>query len=365
MNILCVIDDLGSGGAQRQLVELASGLKTYGHSVAFLTYHPASFYYSYLNELGIPIKNIRSSNYVIRIIKMRQFIRNGKFNAVISFLEGSNFICEIASLPLRNWKLIIGERSSKPEIKTSVKLILYRWFHFLADYIVANSHANIDLVRSVNPLLNRNKCKVIYNIVDLKIWNPSETYVPRKNGKLKLIVAASHQKLKNLIGLINAVILLEPVERDKIEIDWYGDRITEPFFDESFMQAQEIIKDHHLENIFSFYPAVKNLNVKIQNSDVVGLFSFYEGFPNVVCEGMACAKPIVCSEVSDLPSFFEYDKNLTFNPENIDSIFRTLKYILTLSDQQLISIGKINQMKANECFYKDFIVNQYLKLLSR
>jgi glycosyltransferase involved in cell wall biosynthesis len=365
MNILCVIDDLGSGGAQRQLVELASGFKSCGHSVAFLTYHPASFYYSHLNELGIKIKNINSANYVIRIIKMRQFIRNGKYNAVISFLEGSNFMCEIASLPSRKWRLIIGERSSKPEIKKSVKLILYRWFHFLADYIVANSYANIDLVRSVNPLLSHDKCKVIYNIVDLKIWNPSQTYIPRKNGKLKLIVAASHQKLKNLIGLIKAVILLEPQERNAIEIDWYGDRIIEPFFDESFTQAQKIIKDYHLENVFSFYPAVQNLNVKIQNSDVVGLFSFYEGFPNVVCEGMACAKPIVCSEVSDLPSFLDYDKNLLFNPESIDSIFRTLKYILTLSDEQLISIGKINLAKANKNFYKDSIIDQYLKLLSR
>jgi glycosyltransferase involved in cell wall biosynthesis len=358
MNILCVIDDLGSGGAQRQLVELASGFSHLGHSVVFLTYHPASFYYSYLNELGIPIKYIKSSNYVNRIIKMRQFIRRGKFNAVISFLEGPNFICEVASLPKKKWRLIVGERSSKPGIKRSVKLILYRWFHFLADYIVANSHANIDLVRSVNPLLNSKKCKVIYNLVDFSTWSPSEAYVPRENGKLKLIVAASHQKLKNLIGLIDAVILLEPYEKAALQIDWYGDRI-----DESFTQAQKIIKENHLVNIFSFYPAVKDLNVKIQNSDVLGLFSFYEGFPNVVCEGMACAKPIICSEVSDLPAFFDYDKNLLFNPFKSDSIYKTLKYIISLSDQQLISIGKINRTMAYEYFYKEDIIDQYLKLL--
>ncbi len=364
MNILCVIDDLGSGGAQRQLVELARGFTHLGHSVVFLTYHPASFYYSYLNELGIPIKYINSSNYLTRIIKMRHFIRRGRYNAVISFLEGSNFICEVASLPKKKWSLVVGERSSKPEIKRSIKLILYRWFHFLADYIVANSHANIDLVRSVNPLLNSGKCKVIYNMVDFNTWSPSETYVPRNNGKLKLVVAASHQKLKNLIGLIKAVVLLEPYEKAALEIDWYGDRIIEPFFDESFIQAQKIIKENHLENIFSFYPAVKDLNVKIQNSDVLGLFSFYEGFPNVVCEGMACAKPIICSEVSDLPAFFDYDKNLLFNPLKSDSINKTLKYIISLSDQQLISIGEINRTMANEYFYKEDIIDQYLKLLS-
>lgn len=364
MNILCVIDDLGSGGAQRQLVELARGFINLGHSVTFLTYHPASFYYSYLNELRIPIKNISSSNYVTRIFKMRNFIRKGKFNAVISFLEGSNFICEIATLPIKNWTLIVGERSSKPEIKQSLKLIIYRWCHFLADYVVANSHANISLVKEVNPFLNSNKYRVIYNMVDFNIWNPSQEYIPRKHGKLKLIVAASHQKLKNLVGLIDAVILLELNERALLEIDWYGDRIVEPFFDESFTDATKKIKEYHLESIFSFHPAVKDLNLRIQNSDVVGLFSFYEGLPNVVCEGMACAKPIICSRVSDLPSFFDYDENLLFNPDKIDSINKTLRYILSLSDQQLVSIGNINRARANELFYKESIIGQYLKLLS-
>ena len=39
MKILCVIDSLGSGGAQRQLVGLAIGFKERGHEVSFLVYH--------------------------------------------------------------------------------------------------------------------------------------------------------------------------------------------------------------------------------------------------------------------------------------------------------------------------------------
>jgi glycosyltransferase involved in cell wall biosynthesis len=364
MRILCVIDDLGSGGAQRQLVELASGFISLNHVVSFLTYHPASFYSSYLKELGISINYIKSSNYFTRIIKMRDFIRKGKFDAVISFLEGSNFICEIASIPYRRWKLIVGERSAKPEIKKSVKLILYRWFHLLADYTVANSHANIEIVRSVNPLLSLSRCRVIYNIVDFLVWKPSNVYIPRRNGKLRLIVAASHQKLKNLLGLIEAVCLLDPVEKKLLQVDWYGDRINEPFFDESFENAQIKIRDYKLESVFSFFPATKDLNKRILDFDVLGLFSFYEGFPNVICEGMACAKPIICSEVSDLPSILSYDKNLLFKPGNIDSIHKTLKYILSLSDQQLLSIGQINNKIAKEYFCKDIIVNEYLNLLA-
>ena len=43
MKILCLIDDLGSGGAQRQLVNLSKGFVSRGHEVSFLVYHPADF----------------------------------------------------------------------------------------------------------------------------------------------------------------------------------------------------------------------------------------------------------------------------------------------------------------------------------
>ena len=40
MKILCVIDSLGSGGAQRQMVNLARGFKSKGYDVEMLIYYP-------------------------------------------------------------------------------------------------------------------------------------------------------------------------------------------------------------------------------------------------------------------------------------------------------------------------------------
>ena len=187
MRILCVIDELGSGGAQRQLVELALGFRAAGHEITFLTYHPNSFYYTYLEEAKISVTLITSDNYIIRLLKMRRFIRKGNFNAVISFLQASNFICELSGFPFRKWKLVVGERSANPNIFKSCRLKLYRWFHLFANYIVANSEANMKIVKSINPFLPASKCRIIYNIVDFSHWIPSSEYIPRRNGKLKLV----------------------------------------------------------------------------------------------------------------------------------------------------------------------------------
>ena len=55
--ILCFIDSLGAGGAQRQLVNLAIGLKKRDYIVSFLVYHVDDFYLPILQENGIEIRD--------------------------------------------------------------------------------------------------------------------------------------------------------------------------------------------------------------------------------------------------------------------------------------------------------------------
>jgi glycosyltransferase involved in cell wall biosynthesis len=330
VNILCVIDSLGSGGAQRQIVELALGFKEQGHSVSFLTYHHEPFYNHFLEKEGFQVSCIQEPNYIKRLLKMRRYIRQGEYDAVLSFLEACNFICEISGLPLKKWKLVVGERSANPNIKKSIKLKMYRWFHLLADYVVTNSHANLKIVRSINPLLSEHKCRVIYNIVDFEKWRPTPEYVYRKDNKFKMVVAASHQYIKNLNGLVEAVNLLNQNKKSQLKIEWYGDGFVESYFDNSFKEAQIRIERYGLKSVFHFFPATHNLTKVFQECDAIGLFSFYEGLPNVICEAMACSKPVICADVSDLSIFFANNSKLFCSPTDIQSINKTLSYLLSL-----------------------------------
>jgi len=360
MKILCVIDYLGSGGAQRQLVELALGFKERGHEVFFLTYHQNTFYNSFLDKASIPITCIKESNYLKRLLKMSRFIRQGKYDAVLSFLRAANFICEVSGFPSRKWKLVVGERSANPNDLNSIKLKMFRWFHLFADYVVANSHSNMKIVRSINSLLPDSKCKVIFNLVNFNMWKPSTVYTPRKEGKFKLIIAASHRCLKNLNGLVEAIAMLSPAERSRLVVEWYGDNDDHSLFD-----ALIKIKKNHLEEVFLFFPATHEITRKVQEADAVGLFSFYEGFPNTICEGMACGKPVICSAVSDIPIFLDASNKLLCDPEDHRSIRDAIIHLLSLSNEQLVTIGKQNLAIAKKNFDTDLIVTEYLELLSK
>ncbi len=360
MKILCVIDSLGSGGAQRQLVNLALAFKDKGHDISFLVYHSEPFYYAVLEEKGIAVVEVLEPNYVKRLLKMRKVIRNGNYDSVLSFLEAANFICEVSGFPFRKWRLVVGERSANPAILKSFKLRFYRFFHIFADIVVANSHENIKLVKKVNPLLSDKKLQVIYNLIDFEKWQPvPEKYVFRKNDKFNLIVVASHQYLKNLAGLVEAVNLLNDEEKSQLVINWYGgDRQ-----DNSKIDALRSINEYGLNDVFQFHEPTLDIASKVNEADALGLFSFYEGLPNVVCEAMVNSKPIISSNVSDIHLLI--DNGYIFNPNNGLELSVVLKRLLNLKENELTSIGMKNRAHAMSLFDKKTITENYLKLLTK
>lgn len=355
MKILCVIDSLGSGGAQNQLVRLAIGFHERGHEVSFLTYHNLDFFKKELIKNSITVHCIEDASYLKRVWKMRTFIRRGHYDAVLSFLETPNFICELAGFPFRKWKLIVGERSANPNIEKSFKLKSYRWFHFFADFVVSNSHTNRDIVKRVNRLIPLEKLKVIYNLVDIENYKDSERV--ESTNKLKLLIAASHREVKNLDGLIEAFNFLNTEEQNKLIIHWYGNE-----HDLSLKKAKSKIQYYKLESNFVFFEATPDIKNRMLEANIIGLFSFYEGFPNTICEAMSLSKPVICSSVSDIPLIINNTRFL-FDPNNTDEIAKVLSNVLKLNDIELEAIGKANKEIANSLFDKEKIIVQYLELM--
>lgn len=360
MKILCFIDSLGSGGAQRQLVELAKGFKERGHNVSFLVYHHEPFFLHDIQQNEIAYTCISEGNFIKRIFKIRKFIREGNFDAVVSFLEAANFIATLSGFPYRKWRLIVGERSANPKILKSFKLRFYRFFHLFANFVVANSHENIKLVKKINPLISNKKCKVIYNIIDFNFWNKENYNSIESNRKFHLVVAASHQYLKNSKGLIKAVALLNSTLRHQLKIDWYGDERS----DDSLNEAKILIEKLELQNTITFFPATTEIKSKMQQADAIGLFSFHEGLPNVICEAMSIGKPIISSAVSDIPILLNNNPKLIFNPYDENEISSTLSYLMSLSSDQLNKIGEENMNNATRFFAKEQIVSEYLNLMN-
>lgn len=357
MRILCFIDILGSGGAQRQLVNLAVELKKRGYDVSFLVYHAADFYLPILQEFGINVELIEQDSYIKRLFLCRRFIRRGRFDVVISFLEAPSFISEVAGIPFHKWKIIVGERSANPNILRTFKGYFYRWCHVFADVVVSNSECNRLLIQKVMPLLSKKKNITIYNLYDLEKLN-SLNFERRakRDEKFHLLVAASHQRIKNLKNLAIAISLLPKEKKERLVVEWYGRQMKE-CFEESLLLIHEL----GIENSFLFYPPTLEIYSKMANADAIGSFSIYEGLSNTICEAMCLGKVVIATDVSDNRSLLQNDR-LIADAQSPKSIVKSLSYLLDLSQTELDSIGRKNRAHAEALFDRETILNQYSNL---
>ena len=79
---------------------------------------------------------------------------------------------------------------------------------------------------------------------------------------------------------------------------------------------------------------------------------------------MACAKTVICTDVSDNYLFIR-KKELLCNPLDYTSITLSLKYLLKLSPMELQKIGEENRILANKLFSKNIIINEYLEIIEK
>ena len=191
--ILFFIDNLGSGGAQRQIVNIASALKQRGYNVEVLVYQDYPFYKPLLDKKEIPVTLIDAKSKISRIVRVRKYINKAHADVVVAFLETPCFIACVSKIGHKKWKLITNELSAKLSTFTSRRNKLFNWFERFSNAKVANSHNAIDMWRKYYPQYEK-KYSVIYNPVSIPQEWVEYPHEYRKNGKLRLTVAASYQE---------------------------------------------------------------------------------------------------------------------------------------------------------------------------
>jgi len=360
--ILFLIANLGSGGAERQIITITRLLKQRGYEVELVCYDKTgTFYAPLLYEDGIYVHWVVSKNYLSRIIKIRNFIRNGNYDVVISFLDTPNFLNCIAATGGKTWKVITSERSAKETFFKSLRGRIFKWFQRYSDHIVCNSDNAKNMYLKYHPKYSK-KLLVIRNTVQLpKI---DSRYEPKKYGKLYIIIAASYQPLKNPLGLIEALTLLNKQEKSKIKIDWYGQKsITGDT--QVYDLAKRLVEENHLEDVINLNEEITTIADKMDEADVVALFSRVEGLPNVICEGMTIGKPIIMTRVSDYSALVDENNGFLCDWDNPESIKNALVTASNLSFEQLKKMGDISKQKAEELFSQKIILDQWASAIEQ
>ena len=189
--ILCLIESIGSGGAERQLTGLAVMLKQRGYEVEVCYYVEQEFYLPFLQGNGVRSCFLKEAvNAKKRFFAIRNHIRHFQPDTIISYSTSPSMITCLLKLLGAKYNLIVSERNTTQGLGKMVKLRfnLYRW----ANHIVPNSHSQAAFIEKNFPVLSR-KVKVITNFVDTRKFSPSQkTQSEYDETKFQILISYSY-----------------------------------------------------------------------------------------------------------------------------------------------------------------------------
>jgi glycosyltransferase involved in cell wall biosynthesis len=366
MKITCLIDNLSSGGAQRQMCMLAPLLKQHGYDVEVLCYFDHDFFSYLLTEAQVPFRVIPWTNKVQRIAAVYKTLRSSKPDVVIAYLETPSLMAELATIPSHPFKLIVSERNTV--LSPGFRNKLFYNFHRLADVVVPNSYSQQKILEKHAPYL-KGKIHPIINCVDLNKYKPAKKHL--ENDSLNILIVGSFKNQKNPLGLCEAVrIIKEQGIPVPFEIDWYGNNLfingVSSRKSKLYFDVLDNVKKNGLENLLKIHEPVRDIVPLYQAADVLCLPSFYEGCPNVVAEAMACGRPILAGNVCDNPMLVKEGENgFLFDPKDPEEIASTILRFVQLPSEAREQMGTRSRQIVEKVFSPQAFVENYIQLIKK
>ncbi|GMV51492.1 MAG: D-inositol-3-phosphate glycosyltransferase [Nitrospirae bacterium] len=332
MKVLFLTRALNVGGAERQLVVLARGLRKRGHEVAVAVFYPGGLLEAELKDVGIPILSLAKRGrwdlvgFVLRLIQMTRRYRPDVLHSYIS-----NLVTVVVQPFLTSTKIVWGVRSSYMDFSR------YDWLFRVsyglacrlshsADLIIANSHAGRR--GHVADGYPADKMVVIPNGIDIERFRPSPEARVRIRGEWGL----SEDAL--LIGMVGRLDPMKDVEtflsaaaavastRHAVHFVCVGDGHPEY---KAVLQEQA--------RTLGLADRVRWTGTRTDVADVYSALdllvncSYGEGFSNVIGEAMACGIPCIATDVGDsgvvLGSLGE-----VVEPKNVESLVQGIERLL-------------------------------------
>ncbi len=304
MRVLLFIGSLSMGGAERQFIILAKGLKARGFDVKVMLNHSDGQFLPELKKAGIPFSVIHLGSiwtlplYLLRAISV---LRRTRPHIVYGFM-GAGIKSTIFNFFVKGYKTVWGVRSSNIEpMQQGVSLKFARWLDCAlsryADAIIYNSHAGM-IDRTTQGWADKNSY-VIPNGIDSERFKPS----PRLRVEIRehwsinpehtvLGMLARPDPMKDHSGLISAFALLADTNLRLVLTCEYHDPMSTALraHAATLGVADQLVWAGHTtppEQLLNM------LDIYVQSS------TYGEGFTNAIGEAMSIGLPIVATDVGD------------------------------------------------------------------
>ncbi|HMC54370.1 MAG TPA: glycosyltransferase [Gemmatimonadaceae bacterium] len=305
--ILFVARSLGHGGAERQLMTLATGLQARDVSVHVAQFYEQGEFGRQLREARVPLTSLGKHgrwDVLSFLARLRRLVTDLRPAVVHSYLVEPNWMTTLLKPTLPRTAFVWGVRASDMEFArygrvAQFSFAMSRPLSRLADLIIANSRAGADF--HVQHGYPADRMRVIPNGIDTDYFAP----VPDARH-----IVRSELELPLETPLVGVVGRLDPMKDHRTFLAaastvhvrhpnvhficvGRGDSTTTSSL-RALAGALGLTAHVHWRDQWSHLPSLySGLDLLVSSS------AFGEGFPNVVAEAMACGTRCVVTDVGD------------------------------------------------------------------
>ena len=292
MKVDFYISSLSSGGAEHVLTNLAANFAEHGEDVSVTSYEKRPQFYSVAT--GIKLNKVnhngkgKFSEWIYDFHATCKYLRQRKADVAISFLSRCNFMLILAGLTSKT-KVIVCDRNNLlrkyPKYVFRITCFLYRF----ADIICVQTNE----MKAFYPAYLKKKMVVLENPLDFDEMDKQcgGQVVEKENT---VISVGRLERQKDFVTLIKAYkVAAEKHPVWKLKTFGQGNRREE---------LQDLIEKENLGESVKLCGVTHTPFLEMKKAKVFVLSSFYEGFPNVLCEAMHAGLPCISTRCECGPS---------------------------------------------------------------
>lgn len=350
MNIVVLVKNLTSGGAEKQSILLAKSLRDdyIVHYLVFNAKYQDAKYLKILNENPKIKYHIFGGNILFRFVSFCKYLRKNNIRIIFSYLTAANLIAVIGSKIAGVNFVFTGIRNAYlPPAKEYIDRVLT---NKLATATVLNCYSG-ELHFKKNGF-DESKLTVIPNCFE----NIAE-YKKKisNNEKIQIITVGRFVAQKDYATALKAIRQIY-IQCNNIYFRIVG-------FGELEAEIRSLIVQLELDNVVEISINPNNIADLLAESDIYLSTSLFEGTSNSIMEAMNADLPIVATNVGDNYKLIADNRNGYLTPiGNVDKIASSLLKLIKDRDLRL-EFGMYSKNHLIESYSLNQFRKSYINLI--
>jgi glycosyltransferase involved in cell wall biosynthesis len=364
LRIMLVTNTLVRAGAEKQLVNLALGLRRVGHDVAVLTILPPEAHTETLERAGIalfrakPVPPVRG---LASILSARAVMRRWRPDVLVSFVYQANVLGRVA-----------GRLAGVPAVVSSMR---NEWFGGtgrrrdlimrLTDPLATLSTTNSAIAAErivARGVTTADRLVVIPNALDVDDLVPTRERAEVRDqlgvahGEFLWLAVGRLEAQKDFATLVAAFGLVEHLAHMRLAIAGDGSERR---------RLEQMVRHMGLDDRIALLGLRDDVVDLMHAADGLVASSRYEGLPNVVMEAMAAALPVVATDVGGTPELVEDGiTGLLVPPASPMRLAAAIDRIAALPAEARIAMGEAARCSVIERGDAASVLGQWVELLA-